>query len=479
MHKTMRLRTISLASLALLTFVGGAITTGVARATPAQGASSAASTAAQPDSGLPAGFSSWAAVFAVQNPLNDAGFSIADAAKSNPRSGYTNFSIDIASRSLTVYWHGRPSPAEQRKIDAVRAGGIGVRLVAAAHSKLDLNAQADAIAQDAQLDGAHNLARITIATDGSGIDVGVIATGSGPAAAAVAGIGSQAGTAAALATGLPHLRAALAQGDVTVEAQAQPTPLYTREDDLAQFWGGDLLTFRSVTFPDQVGAVCSGGFAANWPSQGKTYMITAAHCGGGGVLFSDTARTGAGFLIGNIEGRNKPYDAAFINATPNGGTAGSVYDGPRAYLPGQTAKPVAKAAHVGVNSFVCTSGAITGIACGGKVTSTTQRDCSYKPLGCVNLIDAVDKNPTPTHLSEEGDSGGPVFTLTDNGAKDVAVGLIHGGVPNTPVDMCDTPIKPPLFPLFPTTKVHCSYNVSFTDVIDAMAPYNGLTITTG
>ncbi|WP_194905506.1 hypothetical protein [Catenulispora rubra] len=475
MNKTLRLKTISLATLALLTSVGSAMTTGIARATPAQGAPSTAS-AAQPGSGLPAGFASWPALFAVQNPLNAAGFSIADAAAANPRSGYTNFSIDLGSRSLTVYWHGQPSPAELRRIDAVRAGGIGVRLVNAAHSKLELDTQAAAIAQDAQLSGVHRVARITIPTDGSGISVGVVAdgSGSGSGTAAAASTGQLANTGPALATGLPHLQAALAQGDVTVAAQAQPTPLYTREADLSPFYGGDLLTFRLLSSPNTVGAACSGGFAANWPSQGKNYMITAAHCGGG-LLYGNTAYTGVGNLVGNIEGRNKPYDAAFINTTPNGGSGPDVYDGPRVWKPGQTSKQVAKAAHVGVNSFVCTSGAITGVACGGLVTSTSDLDCGDTALGCVHVIDAFDENSKPTILGENGDSGGPVFTLTGNGSEDVAVGLIHGAVPNSATQQCDNPLAP-VFGFPP--KITCSRNVSFTDVIDAMAPYNGLRITT-
>jgi hypothetical protein len=157
-------------------------------------------------------------------------------------------------------------------MDAVRARGIGAHLIRAAHSKLELDAQAAAIARDADRGGTHRLARITIATDGSGIRVGVITAG---------GTAPLASTGPSLATGLPHLQSALAQGDVTVVAQARPTPLYSRESDLAPFWGGDLLTYK-LPSSNTVAVACSGGFAATWPSVGKTYLITAGHCGGVG-----------------------------------------------------------------------------------------------------------------------------------------------------------------------------------------------------
>jgi hypothetical protein len=296
----------------------------------------------------------------------------------------------------------------------------------AAHSKLELDAQAAAIARDADRGGTHRLARITIATDGSGIRVGIITAG---------GTAPLASTGPSLATGLPHLQSALAQGDVTVVAQARPTPLYSRESDLAPFWGGDLLTYK-LPSSNTVAVARSGGFAATWPSVGKTHLITAGHCGGVGATWYN----GTGILVGAVEGRNNAYDASFINTTPNGGSGGRVYDGPGVWKSGQTDKPVAGAAHVGVNSYVCTSGAITGIACGALVTFTSHLDCSVTALGCVNVIDGYNENSTPTILGESGDSGGPVFTLTDNGTKDIAVGLIHGPVPNAATTTCSDPL---------------------------------------
>ena len=127
---------------------------------------------------------------------------------------------------------------------------------------------------------------------------------------------------------------------------------------------------------------------------------------------------------------------------------------------------------------MCPSGALTGAKCKTQVTSTTDSDCTDPNLGCVHLIDAVPRSNPAQIIAGQGDSGGPVFTLTGtNNSRDVAVGLIHDNIPNTPVVSCPNPLSGHISG-FPSTRL-CSTNVSFTDVINAVAPFSGLSIMTG
>jgi hypothetical protein len=253
---------------------------------------------------------------------------------------------------------------------------------------------------------------------------------------------------------------------VTVVAMSGPSTEFLREADVPKFWGGALLMASGNS------AACSSGFSATWPSIGKTYEITASHCGAIGSSWY----SGGGLFIGNAEGHTNAYDSLFINTTPQGGSEGRVYDGPGVWSSGQFSKPVDHAAHIGNNGFVCLSGALTGAKCNTQVTSTTDSDCSDPSLGCVHLIDAVSRSSQI--IAGQGDSGGPVFTLTGtNNSRDVAVGLVHGNIPGTSVVSCPDPLNGHISG-FPSTRL-CSTNVSFTDVINAMAPFNGLSIMTG
>src|SRR5262249_989008 len=125
---------------------------------------------------------------------------------------------------------------------------------------------------------------------------------------------------------------------------------------------------------------------------------------------------------------------------------------------------------------VCLSGSFTGAVCNTQVTSTSDTDCSIASIGCVHIIDAVSRSNSV--VAGQGDSGGPVFTLTGtNNSRDVAVGLIHASVPGQPTLTCADPLFGHIHGE-PATRI-CSVNVSFTDIINAMAPFNGLGLLRG
>ncbi len=68
--------------------------------------------------GLPAGFSSWSALFEAQEPLDKAATAIEDATNAQGDSGFTSDYVDAATHSITLHWHGRPTAAESAVIDA-------------------------------------------------------------------------------------------------------------------------------------------------------------------------------------------------------------------------------------------------------------------------------------------------------------------------------------------------------------------------
>jgi hypothetical protein len=449
----------SVLAIAALVAVGGTAA-GVARL-------DGGSTHGEPVTRLPRGFSSWDDVFAVQNPLNQAGLQIERAAGARRGSGYTSYVVDVVDRHLTLYWHGRPSAAEQRVIAAVRGRGVHVVLRPARYSGEQLAARRNLIERDAGAHGARRILRITTSPDGSGIRVGLSA-----AAERVATTGTQSDLLRAVGDYLPHLRTAVAMGGVTVEDAAPASQFAAREADIAPYWGGSLIRSNA-------GDACSTGFAANWPATGQTYVITAAHCGEiGSVWQTLDGSFHNNYFLGEAVGNNKAYDAMFIDTTSYGGSQGYVYNGPRVFQSGQYGLPVVGATHVGNGDYVCTSGAMTGTVCNIQVLNAADVDCRNPSLGCVNVIDAALRDPQIGQMAAmEGDSGGPVVIPTAGGNAELAVGLISGAEPGQPTYLCGNPIATH-YSGKSFGFLTCSRNIEFTDVLDAIAPFSGLRITT-
>jgi hypothetical protein len=435
---------VSKLSAVAMTFVMAAMVSAIVVPTPAVAEAGVTILDAPPP-----GFSSWQQLFAVQNPLNDAGFRIQSIAQAQATSGYSGFALDVFHNSLDLRWKGQPGPVEQATITQVRTLGIKVNLLPAVYSRAELTAMSDLVQRDAVDRGTgERVTRIEPRPDGSGIDVQVRRTSTSAVRAA-----------SAIGSSLPNVQRAVAQGGVRVTAGAQPGTPFLREADQPMFWGGALIL-------NDAGA-CSSGFAVNWPQIGKNYIVTAGHCGAVGSVW----RSGSGALLGTAEGTSvdRGYDALFINTTPNGGSEGHIYDGPGIYQPGQFDKLVKGASHVGKNGWICLSGALTGAKCATQVDSNGEiTDCDLPPLPCVKVITALGSG----NIAGYGDSGGPVFTLSNN--YPIAAGTItaaHGTL--------DYKCKDPLQGHFGFTSATrlCSTGVEFTDLLNAMSKYNGLRIT--
>jgi hypothetical protein len=417
-------------------FVRLALVAVVAAGTVAGGIPGSPARAAPARPGLPGGFSSWGQLFDVQQRLDEAAFRVESV--STASTGYAGVRVDVTSRSVTVYWKGRPPAEVAAVLTAIRAGGTPVKVLGAPYSKAELDARVDLITRDAATTGGSRLLTVARRPDGSGIDVEVAA-----------------GRPAAPGSDLPHLQQAVHAGGVSV-TETTRTVAYTRESDGRPYFGGALMKRR----PDN--KLCTTGFATRKPSTGETFLMTAAHCGEWGTEFT----TGAGSLIGKITARAPQRDAAFIKAE----SSGRVYDGPPVYQNGQFSKPVRGAAHSVVGDFVCLSGALTGAVCWVQVVNTAVTDCSRPELGCVRTIGATSVLNPAQFIAGQGDSGGPVFALTDNDTAEIARGIIHSSW---------GPVKHDCFEPVSGRTRDCSTAVLFADVLVGMEPFEGMEVIPG
>ncbi|WP_197003142.1 hypothetical protein [Longispora fulva] len=410
----------------------------------------ASSAAGEPSRlGLPAGFASWAQLFDAQRPLDEAATRVEDAASAHPGSGFTSVTVDAAKGTLTVFWHGTPSKAEQAVLDHVRHQGTTVTLVPARYSKLDLDRQVAQIALDATAGGAERVTHITKRPDGSGIEVGVA-----PAQA------PSARTGAPLGSSLAHVQAAGRDVELTITIGSNDrAPGLSRESDTPAYWGGALVRYSADSY-------CSSGFAVHWPQDGNDYMTTAAHCGGVWQTYSNgnfTSTMGPGTPGGT------GYDLMFIRTAS--GTAGRIYTGPRAYAAGQGSMPVTRASHTHVGDSLCTGGAATGWHCYIRASGPTQ-DCRawVAAVGLGNCFNVEGGITTVANqlIAGHGDSGGPVWTPINGFDQPNSSADARGLISSRPDGWADIPCgNDPVFNQ-PNT---CSTAVWFTDVVSAIGPW--------
>jgi hypothetical protein len=335
----------------------------------------------RPAGDIPAGFTTWAEVFAVQDKLNAAAEKIVAA----QGDGFAGIVAAPQNRELHVYWKGQvPEP--------VRAlgGGLGVpfRFVPAAITERELLAEAERLAADPQVRS------VGPQVDGSGLRINVTEAGKQAI---------QSGTGILGSTKVP----------LHVESDGAPAPLL-RQNDISPYWGG-----AKYTTPSSLG--CSTGFAVFWA--GLDHMLSAGHCGNNGEIAVDGGGNPAVDTMGNVFNDIPARDTLMIN-TPSQGIA---YIGP---WNSNTGMDVVGATPDFVGNLVCTSGARSGEHCGIPVTHVNQSDAGFFPLTRAAFS-------TATCAAAGGDSGGPVYHYSGNGL--IGRGTISTGrrgtasCPNAPV----------------------------------------------
>lgn len=458
-----RFRTASVAAVLAL----AAVAVPVATAQAGQGPSGKAPLTASPQSPipnsvkLPGGYTSWQAYFDFQTKLDTAATNIEGVAGATPSSGFTSTTVDAATRSLTLYWKGAPSAAEQKAIDATRASGIVIHLQSAKYSQKELDAQVGQIQKDAVGTGGTRVLSITKQTDGSGILVGV---SSAPGTAASP---HQAAAVSQIGKSLPHLQDAESKVSITVFSTPDSAGAeLSREADNSPYFGGALI--------EQSPYACSSGFAVHWEHDGYDYMTTAAHCEGVG----GTWRNGAGAAIGVGTPGNAGYDLEFIRIPSGESSAGYIYTGPRAYAAGQGAMNVSGASHTHVGDSLCTSGSFSGWHCYIRASGPTT-DCreTYLGLGCFNVQGGISTVANQC-IAAHGDSGGPVWSPVNGFNQPNSTANARGLISSIPVGWTDnTPCGTD-----PSGKAQTGTTaIWFTDILSGIAPWaaTGMYVKTG
>ena len=338
------------------------------------------------------------ALMAAQEPLMRVANRIQSEAPDTQISGLAGLALDTAHRTVDLYWHGTLPAALTTEIAEADDEGIRVAVTPAAFSRSFLDAEVDRLMAAATPSKAGaRLSTLSPRNDGSGLDIGVSGLAAGQAPMIT-------NDASAL---VPGLKSTV---PLHIHADAQHyRPLALRQADVPLYWAGGLLRINNNN------AWCSSGFAVH--DANGSYLMTAAHCG-----WTDYY-TGAGVRIGRTVRTTYSLDGQIFSAA----SGGRVWDGTSiadTTGAGQFSKRVDYASINTVNEIVCDSGAFSGAVCDIIITNT-----DFTINGEVSHgILATNAKQAGEGIAGTGDSGGPMFTLTNNFNDDVAQGIVSSGV---------------------------------------------------
>jgi hypothetical protein len=299
--------------------------------------------------------------------------------------GYAGVIVDADHNHFTLFWKGEP-PASVTEALAMLPSGMTAEVRPAVFSKAELHAQRDQlIKDDAATPAEYRAHHIRVREDGSGIDVSVpnAKPGSFPRA------------------GGSNVR-------VIVEPPAQPL---TRQVDRDPYYGGARLQMVNGS---TVVRFCTSGFIVM--NSGRPFAIAAAHCGIGGF----TVWNGRGETIGSVFDQSLETGTELIKLAPASGAA-RIYDGAWNNSLGVN-KPVLGKLGSAQGDWLCTSGSFSGVVCNIRVTNPDSTANGFFPFPVVEAREVSGLN-----AAGDGDSGGPVFSLTGTGGQVVARGTIEGG----------------------------------------------------
>jgi hypothetical protein len=265
--------------------------------------------------------------------------------------------------------------------------------------------------------------RVAIPADGHGLEVGVR------------------GSAAQARGSLAAVTGGVAVDVASDKAAAQP--LYSRVDDSPPFWGGARLV------NGRTGSQCSTGFAIASRATGQRSMLTAGHCGlNGDVQYTGTRR----YVVGTSTDRFATQDTMRLPTN----AAGRVFDGGVGV--GEFSKPVAGAWDSFPGLWVCTSGSFSGARCNIVVRAVNEWiNTSAGWMGPLTRAEEASYQSA----AGQGDSGGPVFGLTSDYSRVIAVGTISAGDVGSARANC-----------FGVQGRLCSWRIWFADVADSLVRYN-------
>ena len=391
------------------------------------------------EQGAPSG-----AAIEAQSRVDDAADIVLDAVESVPDTaadrGFAGVVVSPDRGEVDLYWKGGPPQAVTDAIEeATTVTGIRVVARPATLTRHHLLDRAHALVSDdrtlmpraaALADRIH---RVAVPPEGSGLEVG-IAHPAGLDADGVARWSREAQRTLEGSLGVPvHL---------VVE---EPPTQFDRVDDSSPWHGGARIVGDGQ---------CSSGFAVRRLEPGPSTpfgLLTAAHCRGDRQgQFRNGDRTqvvgpddGGGDL--RIDSRLIPVDEAGARIYTGGGGGGAA----------EFTRPVRRSGRNVKGDEVCTSGVATGARCDLVIVNV---DTFYRPAGSSSyshVVEAVSRprrgslaglafdgpargswitiTPDPLRsgpgtavAAGRGDSGEPVFTLTNDGGLE-ARGTIAGG----------------------------------------------------
>ncbi|GIH02469.1 hypothetical protein Rhe02_05360 [Rhizocola hellebori] len=362
---------------------------------------------------VPGGFASWGDLFTYQGVMNQGLAEIVAAGQSAPFSGFGNAIAAPESRQLVIYWKGEVPSQVLAAVETVRQR-VPVKLLPAKYTRQELAAAVLALSKHPEIVEA------APQSDASGVSV----TRRKGAASTVAAQDT-----------VRKLGVAVSFGP---DRAASHLP-FSRQDDKAKWSAGGRT------------AKCTTGFAVK--QGGREKLLSAAHCAlnDGEQVVKEIAFGTANptMYVGTLEQRSVARDVGLIHA--NGGSKGGMWDGP--YLSTQY-KIVSGATPSVEGNWLCTSGAVSGVLCGLRVTQILASNGPYFPLVRADQVNGLTGGG-------EGDSGGPVFELPnpDNGTV-IAKGIFQGGDRDYAV-ACAGQVLPR----------ECSSRIYYADVIDTLDFY--------
>ncbi|WP_434450887.1 hypothetical protein [Lentzea sp. E54] len=298
--------------------------------------------------------------------------------------GFSGFYVDAGSKTLNVYWKGK-APARVTAAAAVaRAQGLKVKVHSAKHSEAELRAEAARLVK-----GNASIQSIAAKYDGSGLTV------------------KQAGLSA---------RSAL-QSSVAIEVETgEIAPAASRLVDTSPYKGGAYIENY------QGGVVqggCSSGFAVVSNTTGADQLLTAAHCGDQGSYYTNAA----GDYIGTAETRVVSSDSQIIGLNTTATAQGRIWIGDSIETnANQYGLDVIGAQATLPGDWLCDSGAFSGTICDIQAVNTGLT-INLGGFGVVqNVVEALHRGGYSA--GGNGDSGGPVFSVSQPGDKITARGTL-------------------------------------------------------
>ncbi|MEV4611310.1 hypothetical protein AB0K43_01725 [Kitasatospora sp. NPDC049258] len=349
-------------------------------------------------------------------PLNAVANALGEQGRGRYADVYGNLSVDENGRTVTLYAIG----AEQgrRIVAAAKAAHPEidtslVKVVVSPHTKKSLDAQVQQIIKATSASGAADLEVYSVAVnpDSSGITV----SGRGDKLASITSR-IQAGQ-ASIAAAAPSGQGGTAQVEV-VAGEPIHGSSWRWNDGVPQI-GGDVLIGDAHL--NGYAAQCTAGLATE-DSNGRDYLVTAAHCFRNGSTVNGEGGSNPGQFtysrgdwIGQVVNTNDHWDAQLIDT---GGYNGSGSNSDEADQPDGKWYYVKGTAYSYNGQAVCQDGARSyysghGVPCNISVKND---DITYNLTwndGSVHSVRGV-QGYNSTWAVTEGDSGAAVFTVTNN-----------------------------------------------------------------